>query len=88
LLQNHDSFIAEADLVNCKEPVWRQAFQGGRQRAKLECRGCRDFAHLAVTLSRWMNIPARYCMGYLGDIGVPIDPAQMDFSAWYEVSPD
>jgi transglutaminase-like putative cysteine protease len=52
----------------------------------LERRGvCRDFAHLAVTLSRCMNIPARYCTGYLGDIGVPIDPAPMDFSAWYEV---
>src|ERR1700761_7389307 len=46
---------------------------------------CRDFAHLAVTLSRCMNIPARYCTGYLGDIGVPVDPAPMDFSAWYEV---
>ena len=32
---------------------------------------CRDFAHLAVTLCRCMNIPARYCTGYLGDIGVP-----------------
>jgi transglutaminase-like putative cysteine protease len=32
-----------------------------------------------------MNIPARYCTGYLGDIGVPADPAPMDFSAWYEV---
>ena len=32
-----------------------------------------------------MNIPARYCTGYLGDIGVPIDPAPMDFSAWFEV---
>ncbi len=45
---------------------------------------CRDFAHLAVTLTRCMNIPARYCTGYLGDIGVPIDPAPMDFSAWFE----
>ena len=33
---------------------------------------CRDFAHLAVTLCRCMNIPARYCTGYLGDIGVPL----------------
>jgi transglutaminase-like putative cysteine protease len=32
-----------------------------------------------------MNIPARYCTGYLGDIGIPADPAPMDFSAWYEV---
>ena len=46
---------------------------------------CRDFAHLAVTLCRCMNIPARYCTGYLGDIGVPLDPAPMDFSAWFEV---
>jgi len=45
---------------------------------------CRDFAHLAVTLCRCMNIPARYCTGYLGDIGVPYDPAPMDFSAWFE----
>ena len=46
---------------------------------------CRDFAHLAVTFCRCMNIPARYCTGYLGDIGVPVDPAPMDFSAWFEV---
>jgi transglutaminase-like putative cysteine protease len=32
-----------------------------------------------------MNIPARYCTGYLGDIGVPPDPAPMDFNAWFEV---
>ena len=45
---------------------------------------CRDFAHLAVTLCRCMNIPARYCTGYLGDIGVPTTSA-MDFSAWFDV---
>ncbi len=45
---------------------------------------CRDFAHLAVTFCRCMNIPARYCTGYLGDIGVPPDDAPMDFSAWFE----
>jgi transglutaminase-like putative cysteine protease len=45
---------------------------------------CRDFAHLAVTLCRCMNIPARYCTGYLGDIGVPASDAPMDFSAWFE----
>lgn len=45
---------------------------------------CRDFAHLAITFCRCMNIPARYVNGHLGDIGVPIlDP--MDFSAWMEV---
>ena len=45
---------------------------------------CRDFAHLAITLCRCMNIPARYCTGYLGDIGVPKDPAPMDFAGWFE----
>ncbi len=45
---------------------------------------CRDFAHLAVTLCRCLNIPARYCTGYLGDIGVPAMPEPMDFSAWFE----
>jgi transglutaminase-like putative cysteine protease len=45
---------------------------------------CRDYAHLAVALCRCMNIPARYCTGYLGDIGVPPVDAPMDFSAWFE----
>jgi transglutaminase-like putative cysteine protease len=45
---------------------------------------CRDFAHLAVALCRCMNIPARYCTGYLGDIGVPPVDFPMDFSAWFE----
>jgi transglutaminase-like putative cysteine protease len=46
---------------------------------------CRDFAHLAVTFCRCMNIPARYCTGYLGDIGVPPPHGPMDFAAWLEV---
>lgn len=45
---------------------------------------CRDFQHLAVTLSRAMNIPARYVTGYLGDIRLPYAGAG-DFSAWYQV---
>ena len=54
--------------------------------AHQEQRGvCRDYAHLAITLCRCMNIPARYCTGYLGDIGVPFDPNPMDFSAWFDV---
>ena len=32
---------------------------------------CRDYAHLAIAFCRCMNIPARYCTGYLGDIGMP-----------------
>ena len=46
---------------------------------------CRDFAHLALTFCRCMGIPARYCTGYMGDIGVPPDPEPMDFSGWFQV---
>jgi transglutaminase-like putative cysteine protease len=45
---------------------------------------CRDFAHLSIALCRTLNIPARYCTGYLGDIGVEPEPTPMDFSAWFE----
>jgi transglutaminase-like putative cysteine protease len=45
---------------------------------------CRDFAHLSIALCRSLNIPARYCTGYLGDIGVPPSDAPMDFSGWFE----
>ena len=45
---------------------------------------CRDFTHLAIAFCRCMNIPARYCTGYLGDIRVPPIPGPMDFSAWFE----
>jgi len=45
---------------------------------------CRDFAHLAITMCRSMNIPARYCTGYLGDIGLPPPYAPMDFAGWFE----
>ena len=45
---------------------------------------CRDFAHLAVALCRCMNIPARYCTGYLTDIGVEPPYGPMDFAAWFE----
>ena len=58
----------------------RTAFEAFNERIGV----CRDFAHLAVTLCRCLNIPARYVNGHLGDIGVPVvDP--MDFSAWIEV---
>src|ERR1700693_1421464 len=59
----------------------RTALDGFRERVGV----CRDFTHLAITLCRGMNIPARYTTGYLGDIGVPADPNPMDFSAWLEV---
>ncbi len=54
--------------------------------AFVERRGvCRDFAHLAITFCRCLNIPARYCTGYLGDVGIPPPYGPMDFAAWFEV---
>jgi transglutaminase-like putative cysteine protease len=46
---------------------------------------CRDYTHLAVAFCRCMNIPARYCTGYLGDMGTPPPYGPMDFAAWFEV---
>ncbi|MFO1420622.1 MAG: transglutaminase family protein [Candidatus Competibacteraceae bacterium] len=57
----------------------RTAYEAYQERVGV----CRDFTHLAVTLCRCLNIPARYCTGYLGDIGVPTT-GPMDFSAWFE----
>ncbi len=61
--------------------VTKSAFETYRERQGV----CRDFAHLAITLCRALNIPARYVTGYLGDIGVPAVPCPMDFSGWFEV---
>jgi transglutaminase-like putative cysteine protease len=58
----------------------RTAFEAFQERQGV----CRDFAHLAIALCRCLNIPARYCTGYLGDIGVPPVDAPMDFSGWFE----
>jgi transglutaminase-like putative cysteine protease len=58
----------------------RTALEAFRERVGV----CRDYTHLAITLCRCMNIPARYCTGYLGDIGVPPSADPMDFSAWFE----
>jgi transglutaminase-like putative cysteine protease len=46
---------------------------------------CPDYTHLAIALCRCMNIPARYCTGYLSDIGAPPPYGPMDFAAWFEV---
>jgi transglutaminase-like putative cysteine protease len=64
-----------------KANATRTALDAFRERVGV----CRDFTHLAVTLCRCMNIPARYVTGYLGDIGIPPVPDPMDFSAWMEV---
>jgi transglutaminase-like putative cysteine protease len=60
--------------------VTRTALEAYRERVGV----CRDYMHLAITFCRALNIPARYCTGYLGDIGVPAAPYPMDFSAWFE----
>jgi transglutaminase-like putative cysteine protease len=65
----------------CYARATRTAYEAYQERVGV----CRDFAHLAVALCRCMNIPARYCSGYLGDIGVPRVDAAMDFHAWFEV---
>lgn len=50
---------------------------------------CRDFAHLAITFCRALNVPARYTFGYIPDIGIPPGPVEpMDFAAWFEVYRD
>ena len=45
---------------------------------------CRDYAHLAIAFCRCMNIPARYCTGYLGDVGTEPPHGTMDFAGWFE----
>jgi transglutaminase-like putative cysteine protease len=59
----------------------RSAFEAWHDRTGV----CRDFTHLAVAFCRCMNIPARYCTGYLGDIGTPPPWGTPDFAAWFEV---
>ncbi len=59
----------------------RTAFEAYTERRGV----CRDFAHLAMTFCRCLNIPARYCTGYITDIGLPPPYAPMDFAAWMEV---
>jgi transglutaminase-like putative cysteine protease len=73
-VHNHITFGYQH--ASCTRTAW-EAF--GERRGV-----CRDFAHLAVTFCRCMNIPARYCTGYLGDIGVPPADEPMDFAAWFE----
>ncbi len=58
----------------------RTAFEAYNERRGV----CRDYAHLAVALCRCLNIPARYCTGYLGDMGVVPPPGPMDFAGWFE----
>ena len=58
----------------------KTAFEAYEERAGV----CRDYAHLAIAFCRCMNIPARYCTGYLGDVGMPPPYGPMDFAGWFE----
>jgi transglutaminase-like putative cysteine protease len=72
----HEHIVFGYDFARPTKTAW-QAWQ--------ERKGvCRDFAHLAVALCRAMNIPARYCTGYISDVGLPPPYAPMDFAAWFE----
>ena len=74
-VHNHIAF----DYQNAR--ATRTAWEAFNERTGV----CRDYAHLAVTFCRCMNIPARYCTGYLGDMGTPPPWAVGDFAAWFEV---
>jgi transglutaminase-like putative cysteine protease len=58
----------------------KTAYQAYRERAGV----CRDYAHLAVAFCRCLNIPARYCTGYLSDLGEAGPFTPMDFAGWFE----
>ena len=73
-VHNHISFGYEH--ARDTRTAW-EAFNEGRG-------VCRDYAHLAIAFCRCMNIPARYCSGYLADIGVPPPYGPMDFAGWFE----
>jgi len=72
----HDRIKFGYEHASATKTAW-DAYQEGRG-------VCRDYAHLAIALCRCMNIPARYCTGYLGDIGMPPPYGPMDFAGWFE----
>ena len=73
-VHNHIQFDYQAARAT------RSAMQAYHERVGV----CRDYAHLAIAFCRCMNIPARYCTGYLSDIGTPLPWAVGDFAAWVE----
>lgn len=73
-VHNHIAF----DYQNAR--ATRSASQAFHERTGV----CRDYAHLAIAFCRCMNIPARYCTGYLSDLGTPLPYPPGDFAAWFE----
>ncbi|WP_424140297.1 transglutaminase-like domain-containing protein [Roseomonas chloroacetimidivorans] len=79
---------AICDYVHAHISFDYQAARSTRTAAEVFREGtgvCRDYAHLAITFCRCLNIPARYCTGYLGDMGTPQPWGVPDFAAWFEV---
>ena len=76
---------AISSIVTSRSAMSTPAPPRPRSEAYNEGKGvCRDYAHLAIAFCRCMNIPARYCTGYLGDIGTPQPWAAGDFAGWFE----
>jgi transglutaminase-like putative cysteine protease len=73
----HNHIVFDYQKARPTRTAWEAFNEGGGV--------CRDFAHLAIALCRCMNIPARYCTGYLGDMGTLPPYGPMDFAAWIEV---
>jgi transglutaminase-like putative cysteine protease len=73
----HNHIVFNYQNSNPTRTAW-QAFNEGTG-------VCRDYAHLAIAFCRCMNIPARYCTGYLGDMGTPPPYGVGDFAAWMDV---
>ena len=73
----HEHIVFDYQKSNPSRTAW-QAFH---ERVGV----CRDYAHLAIAFCRCMNIPARYCTGYLGDVGMPPPYGVGDFAAWFDV---
>jgi transglutaminase-like putative cysteine protease len=72
----HNHILFGYEYARATKTAWEAHHEG---------RGvCRDYAHLAIAFCRCMNIPARYCTGYLGDIGMPPPYGPMDFAGWFE----
>jgi transglutaminase-like putative cysteine protease len=72
----HNHIVFGYEHARATKTAW-EAFNEGKG-------VCRDYAHLAIAFCRAMNIPARYCTGYLGDVGLPPPYSPMDFAAWFE----
>ena len=73
----HDHIVFDYQRASPTKTAWQAQQEGAGV--------CRDYAHLAVALCRCMNIPARYCTGYLGHMGTPMPHGLGDFAAWFEV---